>query len=141
MLLAGRTNAYLTLAYGCRPSPIIQSANEKGCRFRFLMLIVVAGMVMVVIIPIAVCTPAAPVFVPPAVGVRPAVFTRLVQFPACVYCLAAFPSVMFGGFVDPVISPGDAPLACSLIRAKRRCTKENERTSQPRRRKPRADPK
>src|SRR6266436_6144624 len=75
------------------------------------MLVPVVVMIMVVIIPVAVRVPTMIVFVPPLVCVCPAVLSRFVQLLARVYHLSAFPTVVFGGFVQPMIGFCDAPLA------------------------------
>ena len=96
---------------------------------------------MVVIIPVAVRVPTMIVFVPPFVCVQPAVLSRLVQLLARVYHLSAFPTVVFGGFVQPMIGFCDAPLAGPFISAKRRWTDENQSACQRRCREPRCCPK
>jgi hypothetical protein len=83
--------------------------------------VVVAIMIMVVIVPIAVGVPTTAVFIPPLVCVRPAIFARFVQLLASVDHLSTLPAVMFGSYVQPVVGPGNAPLACVFIGAKRRC--------------------
>src|SRR5260370_13122939 len=85
---------------------------------------------MVVLIPVAVRVPTMIVFVPPLVCVRPAVLSRLVQLLARVYHLSAFPTVVFGGFVQPMIGFCDAPLARPFIGANRRGTHENQSACQ-----------
>jgi hypothetical protein len=106
-----------------------------------LIVVVIAGVIVVVIIPVAVRMPTMAVFVPPPVCVRPAVLARFVQLLASVYYLSAFPSVVFGGFVKPMIGFCNAPLARRFIGLNRRCTHENESTCQCCCRKPRAYPK
>jgi hypothetical protein len=106
-----------------------------------LIVIVVATAIMVMIIPIAVGMPAVAVFVPPPVGVRPAVFARFVQLLARVYHLSALPPVMFRGFVQPVVGPCDATLTSCFIASHRGCAHENERAGQHNCREPRLCPK
>jgi hypothetical protein len=86
--------------------------------------------IMVVIIPVAVRVPTMIVFLPPLVCVRPAILSRLVQLLARVYHLSAFPTVVFGGFVQPMIGFCDAPLARPFISANRRWTDENQSACQ-----------
>jgi hypothetical protein len=105
-----------------------------------LIVVVVASVIMVVIIPVAIGAPTAPVFIPPTVRVRPAILSRFMQLLAGVSGLPALPSVMFGGFVQTMVRLGDTPLACSFITANHRCTQKNESTGQSRRRKPRTYP-
>jgi len=104
-------------------------------------VVVVAIMIMVVIIPIAVGVPTMAVFIPPLVRVRPAIFARFVQLLASVDHLSTLPAVMFGGFVQPVVGLGDAPLACVFIGAKRRCGREKQRNCERGCREPRPYPK
>lgn len=106
-----------------------------------LVVVVIPVMIMVVIIPVAVCVPTMAVFVPPLVRVRPAIFSRFVQLLACVNYLSALPSVMFGGFVQPVVGLGNAPLAGRFVAANRRCAHENESGCQRHCCEPRPDPK
>jgi len=101
------------------------------------VLVVVAITIMVVLIPVAVRVPTMIVFVPPLVCVRPAVLSRLVQLLARVYHLSAFPTVVFGGFVQQMIGFCDAPLARPFIGANRRWTHENQSACQRRCREPR----
>ncbi len=106
-----------------------------------LVVVVISVMIMVVIIPITVCVPAMGVFVPPLVRVRPAIFSRFVQLLASVNYLSALPSVMFGGFVQPVVGLNNTPLAGRFVAAKRRSAHENESSCQRHCREPRPDPK
>jgi hypothetical protein len=80
------------------------------------------------------------VFIPPPVCVRPAVLARFVQLLARVHHLSAFPTMVFGSFVQPVIGFCDAPLARRFIGANCRCTHEHESTRQRDCRKPRLYP-
>jgi hypothetical protein len=104
------------------------------------VLIVIAAVVVVVIIPVPVGMPAMAVFIPPPVGVSPAVLARFVQLLARVYHLSAFPAVVFGSLVQPVIGFCDASLARRFIGANCRCTHENKSTCQRHCRKPRLYP-
>jgi len=67
--------------------------------------------VVIVIIPIAIRVPPAAIFVPPTMAFSPTAFARLAQFVACMVGLPAIPTVMFGGFVKPVVRFRDAALA------------------------------
>ncbi len=71
-------------------------------------------MVMVVI-PIAVVTPAAAVFVPPAMPLVPAAFPRFAQFVPRVIRLPAVPAVILHSFVEPVLLLGNPPLALIVV--------------------------
>jgi hypothetical protein len=79
--------------------------------------------IVVVIIPIAIGTPAMAVFVPPAVPFVPAAFPRFVQFVPRMLRLLAVPAVMLHGFVDFVVRLGDAALAITV--AIRECTRRS----------------
>jgi hypothetical protein len=106
-----------------------------------LVVVVIPLMIMVVIIPIAVCVPTMAVLVPPLVRVRPAILSRFVQLLARVDRLSALPAMMLGGFVQPVVGLGNAPLAGRFVAANRRCAHENESGCQRHCREPRPDPK
>jgi hypothetical protein len=66
--------------------------------------------VVIVVIPIAIGMPAVAILVPPTMAFSPAAFARFVQFVPRVIRLPAIPAVMFHGFVQPVVRPGDAAL-------------------------------
>lgn len=101
-----------------------------------VVVISVTSAIMVVIIPVTIRMPTTAVFVPPLVGVRPAILARLAQLVARVIRLSAFPSVVFGSFVQAMIGFCDALLTGSIIGANRRCTHEQNNTCQGRCRKP-----
>jgi hypothetical protein len=71
--------------------------------------------IVIVVIPIAVSVPAVAVFIPPTVPPAPAVFSRFMQIVPRMIRLPAVPTVMFNGFVQSVIRPGDSPLAISVV--------------------------
>jgi hypothetical protein len=79
--------------------------------------------IVVVVIPIAIGTPAVAVFVPPAVPFVPAAFPRVVQFVPRTVRLPAVPSVVLHGFVDFVVRLGDAALAITV--AIRECARRS----------------
>ena len=97
----------------------------RGQRVRLGLVVVpvvvlIPAMVMVVIVPVPVGMPPVAIFVPPLVRVRPAVLPRFMQLLACVYRLPAFPSMVLGSLMQPMIRSCDSPLASVFIRANRR---------------------
>lgn len=84
--------------------------------------------IVVMIIPVAVSMPTTIVFVPPLVLVSPTPLARFAQFVAGVFCLFAFPSMMFAGFVQLMVGFRQASLASAFIGAKRRWTYEEKST-------------
>lgn len=68
-------------------------------------------MIVIVIIPIAICTPAMAILVPPTVVVLPAIGARLRQFCSIVLRFGTIPTMVFRRFVQLVIGPYDALLA------------------------------
>src|SRR6266850_774986 len=71
----------------------------------------VAIVVVIVVIPIAIGVPATTVFIPPAVALVPAAFSRLVQIVASAVRLPAVPAMMLHGSVQFAIGFVDAALA------------------------------
>jgi hypothetical protein len=67
--------------------------------------------VVIVIIPIPLGVPAVLIFIPPSMVGLPAGLARCVQFVAPMLSLFALRTVVLDGFVQLVISSGDAPLA------------------------------
>jgi len=92
--------------------------------------IVIAVMIVIVVVPIAVGVPTAPVFVPPLVKVRKAILARFVQFMASVVRLPTLTPMMLDGFMKTMIGPGDAPLASIVIGAQTRCAGEEQKARQ-----------
>ena len=84
--------------------------------------------IVVMIIPVAVSMPTTIVFIPPLVLVSPAPLARFAQFMARVFRLFAFPSMMFTGFVQLMVSFRQASLASAFIGSKRRRTHEKKTT-------------
>jgi hypothetical protein len=78
-------------------------------------MVMIALMIVVAIIPVAIRAPAAAIFVPPPMDVRPAVLPFLAQLVSCVVCLAALPAIPFNGQMHPPVGSRDAPLAIPLI--------------------------
>ena len=80
----------------------------------------VAVMIVIAVVPIVVGVPTMPVFVPPPVKVRKAIFARFVQFMAGVVRLLTLTPMMFDGYMKTMIGPGNAPLASIVIGAQTR---------------------
>jgi hypothetical protein len=93
-------------------------------------MVTIALMIVVVIIPVAIRAPAAAVFVPPAVRVRPAVLPFPAQSVSCTVCLPALPAIPFSGLMHLTVGSRDAPLAIPLIGANRRCADKSQSSSQ-----------
>jgi hypothetical protein len=85
--------------------------------------------VVIVVVPIAIRTPAVTVFIPPAMTVFPTPGTRFGELMAILRGLRAIPTMMLGGFMEFVIRTGDAPLAVVVVRAQRAGTREEECSS------------
>jgi hypothetical protein len=92
-------------------------------------MIVIPTMVVVMIVPIALCVPAMLVFIPPFVGPAPAILARLMQFVARMLRLWAVPSVVLSSFVKPVVGL-DEPMPAIIVvrRSARCCTKKQDST-------------
>jgi len=88
---------------------------ETGCPCRTRLYALVAIVVVIVVIPITIGVPAVAIFVPPTMAFVPAAFPRLTQFVPRVIGLAAVPTVMLDGFVQPVICLDDAALATAVV--------------------------
>jgi hypothetical protein len=88
---------------------------ETGCPCRTLLYALVAIVVVIVVIPIAIGVPAVAIFVPPTMAFVPAAFPRLTQIVPRVIGLPAVPTVMFDGFVQPVIRLDNAALATAVV--------------------------
>jgi hypothetical protein len=71
-------------------------------------------MVVVMIVPIAICMPAMAVFIPPLVELAPAKLARLMQLVACTLRLWTVPSMMLSSFVKPVIGL-HKPMPASIV--------------------------
>jgi hypothetical protein len=92
------------------------------------MVAVVA--VVIVIVPVALRSPTMPVFIPPAMAVIPAMFTRFAQLGARMVGLAAFASMMLDGFVKAMVSLGDSMLAIVVIGLQTRSAAEKQESRQ-----------
>jgi hypothetical protein len=91
--------------------------------------VVIAVMIMVVVIPITIRTPAMSVFIPPAMIGIPAVLARIVQLMAPLFSLLTLGAVMLDSFVQFVIGFRDASLAVVISAHLRRACK-HEKASQ-----------
>ena len=74
-------------------------------------MVTIALMIVVVIIPVAIRAPAAAIFVPPSVDVRPAVLPFLAQLVSCIFRLPALPAIPLNCLVYPTVGSRDASLA------------------------------
>ena len=90
---------------------------------------VIAVVIMVVVIPIVIRTPAMPVFIPPPVIRFPAILPRFAQRVAPMFRLLALIAVVLDGFMQLVISFRNASLAV-VIGAQVRSACKYEKSSQ-----------
>jgi hypothetical protein len=93
-------------------------------------LAVVAIVIVVMIVPVAVGVPAATVFVPPFVFVGPAVFAGFAEFVAGAFGLFAFPAMISGSLVQPMVGFGQAMLTFAFAGAERSCAHKNKSSGQ-----------
>ena len=70
---------------------------------------------MVTIVPVVLGMPAMSVFIPPAVNPSPTKLARFVKLMAGPVGLGAVPSVVFGGFVETMVGPGNAAPAIMFL--------------------------
>ena len=77
-------------------------------------MVVTPVMVVVMIVPIVLRTPAMTVFIPPFVIPAPAIFARLMQLVARILRLWTVPSMMLSSFVKPVIGL-HKPMPASIV--------------------------
>jgi hypothetical protein len=70
----------------------------------------IACAIMIVVVPIPLGPPAMAIFIPPAVIRPPTPLALFVQFVARIVGLRALVSIMFDGFVQPVIGPRNPAL-------------------------------
>lgn len=87
-------------------------------------------MIVVVIVPVMVGVPPAAVFVPPFVIGGPATLASFMQLMASAFCLFAFPTIVFGRFVEPVVGLGYTVLAFVFIGPDARSSGKNQEASQ-----------
>jgi hypothetical protein len=69
-----------------------------------------ACLVVVVLVPVAICAPAVFVFIPPPMLLTPATLPRIVQFTTLVICLVAVASVFLDCLVEFMVGVGDPAL-------------------------------
>jgi hypothetical protein len=82
---------------------------------------------VVVIVPVSVRMPASLIWIPPSVIRVPASFPDLPEFVTRVLSLLAFVTMIFDGFVQIVICPGDTLLA---IRTDLLCSRQHQKPGQ-----------
>ena len=93
-------------------------------------MVVTPVMVVVMIVPIVLRTPAMTVFIPPFVIPAPAIFARLMQLVARILRLWTVPSMMFRSFVKPVVGLHKAMPARIVIRSSTRCRSKKQYSAQ-----------
>ena len=74
-----------------------------------------ACLVVVVLVPVAICAPAVFVFIPPPMLLTPATLARIMQFSALVICLVAVASVFLDCFVEFMLGVSDPALTSVLV--------------------------
>jgi hypothetical protein len=79
-------------------------------------VVVIPAMIVVMFVPVALRVPPMRVFIPPFVELAPTILARFMQFVARTLCLWTVPSMMFGGFVKPVVGLYKAMPARVVIR-------------------------
>ena len=72
-------------------------------------------MIVVVIVPVAVCVPFAIVFTPPTMAVFPAPFARDFEFRTLRFGLGTVPAMLCSGSVQLMVDANDSPLTVFLI--------------------------
>jgi hypothetical protein len=82
--------------------------------------------IMIVIIPIAIGAPTVAVFIPPTMVARVAILAGFVQIMASLLSLAAVATMVFNGFMETMIRPGNALLAIIIGAQTRNASEEQE---------------
>ena len=72
-------------------------------------------LVVVVLVPVAICAPAVFVFIPPPMLLAPATLPRIVQFTTFVICLVAVASMFLDCLVEFMLGVSDPALTPVLI--------------------------
>ena len=85
--------------------------------------------IMIVVIPIAVGAPPMAIFVPPAMVPGVTILAGFVQVMASLLSLAAVATVVFNGFMETMVGPGNAFLAI-VIGAQTRSAGEEQKSRQ-----------
>ena len=93
-------------------------------------MVVTPVMVVVMIVPIALCMPAMAVFIPPFVELAPAELARLMQFVTRMLRFWTVPSMMLSSFVKPVVGLHKAMPARIVIRSSTRCRSKKQYSAQ-----------
>lgn len=91
------------------------------------MIVVVTPAGMILIVPVPLGAPAMLVFVPPAMPVRPAVLSRLVQLMTSMLGLLALVSMVFNGLMQTVIGAGN-PVLAIIVRSQAGSASEKQET-------------
>jgi hypothetical protein len=74
-----------------------------------------ACLVVVVLVPVAICAPPVFVFIPPPMLLTPATLPRIVQFTTLVICLAAVPTVSFNCLMEFMLGVSHPALTSVLV--------------------------
>ena len=85
--------------------------------------------IMIVIIPVALGAPTVTVFIPPTMVAGVAIFAGFVELTARLVSLTAVAAMVFNGFMETMIRPGNALLAV-VISAQRRSAGEKQKSRQ-----------
>src|SRR5712671_328927 len=85
--------------------------------------------IVIVIIPVAVRAPTVTVFIPPAVIAGVAILAGFVELTASLVGLAAVATMVFNGFMETMIGPGNALLAI-VVGAQTRSASEEQKSRQ-----------
>jgi hypothetical protein len=109
-------------------APCAAASHNPACEEIWDSTAVVA--IVIAVIPVPLGVPAMLIFVPPATVGSPASFPGLVQFMTSVFGLLALAAMMFDGFVELVVSVGDAPLAIIILSMHAGCCGEHEKARQ-----------
>jgi hypothetical protein len=72
-------------------------------------------LVVVVLVPVAICAPAVFVFIPPPMLLTPATLARIMQFTTLVICLVAVASVFLDCLVEFMFGVSDPALTPVLV--------------------------
>ena len=88
-----------------------------------------ACLVVVVLVPVAICVPAVVVFIPPPMLLTPATLPRTVQFTTLVVRLAAVASVFLDCLMQFMVGVGDSALTSVSVF----CVKARHRTAKQKR--------
>lgn len=99
-----------------------------GIVIGLVIAVAVAVVPVVVIVPVSIRMPAFLIWIPPSVIRVPASLADLPKLVTRVLGLLAFVTMIFDGFVEIVIRPGDTMLA--IIRTDLLCSREHQKPGQ-----------